>query len=169
VPVDPRKVWVDDGDTIRIDWPDAPRETVRLLGIDAPEIHHTRNPSSLDQPYGRESLDFARRRILGAGRLELLRSSRGDRFGRTLGYVFVDGLNYSVLAIENHLAESTIVRFGDSGFPEEAAAVSAAARRAGPMPFESPVRFRDRMGITQRRPESRPTLRATAAPPPEPR
>src|SRR4051812_14029074 len=64
VPVDPRTVWVDDGDTIRITWPDAPRETVRLLGIDAPEIRHTRNPGSVDQPYGRESLEFAKRQIL---------------------------------------------------------------------------------------------------------
>jgi endonuclease YncB( thermonuclease family) len=166
VPVDPRTVRVDDGDTIRIDWPGAPRETVRLLGIDAPEIHHPRNPGSVDQPYGRESLEFARRRILGARRLELLRASHGDRFGRTLGYLFVDGLNYSVLAIENHLAESTIGRFGDSGFPEEAAAVSAAARRAGAMPFESPVQFRDRTRASPGKPASRPTLRASSAPPP---
>jgi endonuclease YncB( thermonuclease family) len=135
-------VWVDDGDTIRISWLDGPRETVRILGIDAPEIRHQNNPIAEDQPYGQESLAFARRLIQGARRLELVRATHGDRFGRTLGYLFVDGANYSVLAIENHLAESTIDRFGNSGFPREAAEVRDAARRAGPPPFESPVRFR---------------------------
>ena len=138
VPVDPAWVWIDDGDTVRIDWPDAPRETVRLLGIDAPEIKHRSNPWSVDQPFGPESLAFARRRILGAGRLELLRSPAHDRFGRTLGYLFADGINYSVLAVQSHLAEATIDRFGDSGLPAEAAEVQAAARGAGSPPFESP-------------------------------
>jgi micrococcal nuclease len=164
VPVGPKDVWVDDGDTIKITWEDAPRETVRLLGIDAPEIRHSRNPGSLDQPYGRESLEFARRRILGAGRLELLRAQHTDRYRRTLGYVFVDGMNYSVLAIENHMAESTIDRFGDSGFPREAAEVAAAARRAGPIPFESPVKFRDRTRISPAEPASPPTLPASQLP-----
>ncbi len=150
VPVDPAAVWVDDGDTIRITWPDAPSETVRLLGIDAPEVRHKNDPISQDQPYGPESLAFARSRILGASRLDLVRASHRDRFRRTLGYLFVDGVNFSVLAIENHMAESTIDRFGDSGFPREAAEVREAARRAGPPPFESPVRFRDRMGVASR-------------------
>jgi micrococcal nuclease len=144
VVVDPATVWVDDGDTIRITWPDAPPETVRILGIDAPEIGHKSDPTAEDQPYGRESLAFARRHLLGASRLELLRAAHHDRFLRTLGYLFVDGVNYSTLAVENHMAECTIDRFGDSGFPREAAEVRAAERRAGPPPFESPARFRER-------------------------
>ena len=136
-------VWVDDGDTIRITWPDAPPETVRILGIDAPSRARS-DPNTVDQPYGRESLEFARRQLLGASRLELMRAAHGDRFLRTLGYLFVDGVNYSRLAIENHMAESTIERFGDSGFPREAAEVRDAQYRAGPPPFESPVLFRQR-------------------------
>ncbi|AMV38009.1 thermonuclease family protein [Planctomyces sp. SH-PL62] len=144
VPVDPKVVWVDDGDTIRIKWPDAPAERVRILGIDAPEVANPRDRSRAGQEYGDEARAFARRLILGANRLELLRAARPDRYGRTLGYLFVDGENYSVLAVESHMAESTIDRFGDNGFPEEAARVEAAARRAGPPPFESPRDFRDR-------------------------
>jgi micrococcal nuclease len=144
VPVDPRTVWVDDGDTIRISWPDAPAERVRLLGIDAPEVANPRYPSHQEQPYGAEAKAFARRVILGARRLELVRAPKLDRFERTLGYLFVDGVNYSVLAVENHMAESTVDRFGDNGFPEEAVQVRKAARRAGPPPFESPAKFRDR-------------------------
>ncbi len=150
VPVDPTTVWVDDGDTIRITWPEGQRESVRILGIDAPEVRHKHDPIPTDQPHGPESLAFARKWILGARRLELMRASHRDRFGRTLGYLFVDGVNYSVLAIEHHMAESTIERFGTSGFPREAAQVVAAARRAGPPPFESPVRFRDRMAAASR-------------------
>ena len=127
VPVDPAAVWVDDGDTIRITWPDGSREPVRILGIDAPEVRHKNDPMGEDQPGGPESLAFARSRILGARQLELVRASHRDRFGRTLGYLFLDGVNYSVLAIENHMAESTIDRFGDSGFPREAAEVREAA------------------------------------------
>ncbi len=93
---------------------------------------------------GASALEFARRKILGASRVELLRAAHRDRYLRTLGYVFVDGVNYSRLAIENHLAECTIDRFGDSGFPGEAAEVRAAELLAGPPPFESPVRFRER-------------------------
>ena len=144
VVVDPGTVWVDDGDTIRISWPDAPAERVRVLGIDAPEVANPRYPEHKEQPYGAEAKAFARKFILGAGRLELLRAPKPDRYGRTLGYLFVDGVNYSVLAVANHMAESTVDRFGDNGFPEEAAQVREAARRAGPPPFESPVEFRDR-------------------------
>lgn len=144
VVVDPETVWVDDGDTIRISWRDAPAERVRVLGIDAPEVANPRYPDHKEQRYGAEAKAFAKKYILGAGRLELLRAPRPDRYGRTLGYLFVDGVNYSVLAVANHMAESTVDRFGDNGFPEEAAQVREAARRAGPPPFESPVEFRDR-------------------------
>jgi micrococcal nuclease len=135
---------VDDGDTIRISWPNAPAERVRVLGIDAPEVANPRYPEHQEQPYGAEAKAFARKYILGAGRLELLRAPKPDRYGRTLGYLFVNGVNYSVLAVANHMAESTVDRFGDNGFPEEAAQVREAARRAGPPPFESPYEFRNR-------------------------
>jgi endonuclease YncB( thermonuclease family) len=144
VEVDPRTVWVDDGDTIRIKWPDSPPERVRMLGIDAPEVANSHYPKRKEQDYGEEARAFARRTILGAGRLELVRAVKPDRYRRTLGYLFVDGRNFSVTAVENHMAESTIDRFGDNGFPTEAARVQAAARRAGPPPFESPKAFRDR-------------------------
>ena len=101
-------------------------------------MRHKNDPIPEDQPDGPESLAFARSRILGAGRLELVRASHRDRFRRTLGYLFVDGVNFSVLAIENHMAESTIDRFGDSGFPREAAEVREAAHGAGPPPSNPP-------------------------------
>ncbi|QEH36958.1 Thermonuclease precursor [Aquisphaera giovannonii] len=144
VAIDPSRTWVEDGDTIRIDWPDGSREVVRLLGIDAPEISHKSRPGVGDQPYGRESLGFARHHLLRAHRLEMVRAGRRDRYDRTLAYVYADGVNYSALAVENHMAEPTIDRYGDNGFPDEAAEVRRAAERAGPPPFESPAIFRER-------------------------
>lgn len=144
VVVDPKAVWVDDGDTIRIKWADAPAERVRFLGIDAPEVANRRDPDRPGQEYGDEARAFARRVILGASRLELLRAARPDRYGRTLGYLFVDGRNFSAMAVEAHMVESTVGRFGHNGLPGEAAEVEAAARRAGPPPFGSPKEFRDR-------------------------
>jgi endonuclease YncB( thermonuclease family) len=87
----------------------------------------------------------------GARRVELLRASTLDPYGRTLAYVFLDGRNYSTLVITAHLAEETISQFGDNGFPKEAAEVRAAAKSAGPLAFESPTKFRARIRDVSRR------------------
>src|SRR6185369_12251132 len=77
--------------------------------------------------------------------IELLRAPTLDQYGRTLGYFFLNGRNYSVLVIAARLAEESVTQFGDDGFPQEAAAVLKAARAAGPLPFESPAAYRLRM------------------------
>jgi endonuclease YncB( thermonuclease family) len=51
VPCD--KIIVDDGDTIQISWKTGDAETVRILGIDAPEVRHIEHDIPLDQPFGR--------------------------------------------------------------------------------------------------------------------
>ena len=88
-------------------------------------------------------------RILGGegddrlyGEADLLRL---DPYGRTLGYLFLNGTNYSLLVIDAGLAEESVSRYGDNGFPKEAAEVLAAAKAQGPPPFESPGAFRARM------------------------
>lgn len=69
-------VAVHDGDTLRVRGPDARLRTVRLAGIDAPE---------LDQPAGAQARDALRAWVLGrAVRLD----DRGvDRYGRWLAVV----------------------------------------------------------------------------------
>ena len=62
-----------------------------------------------------------------------------------MGYVFVNGRNFSVLIIEARLAVETVSVFGDNGLPDEAAACVKAAAAAGPVPFESPHLYRRRM------------------------
>jgi endonuclease YncB( thermonuclease family) len=137
-------IRVDDGDSIEIRWPKG-RETVRILAIDAPEVLHVDHDVPYAQPFGDEATGFLRGCLAAAEKVELLRSGQEDAYGRTLGYLFVNGRNYSVLAIEARLAEGPSGRFGDNGLPEEYAACERAAQRAGPVPFESPHEYRKRM------------------------
>jgi len=145
VGVDPALVDTDDGDTIVIRWSGGDPETIRILGIDTPETRHLEHEIPYDQPFGPEARAFARGAFAAAARIELLRAATLDPFGRTLGYVFVNGRNYSVLVVAAGLAEESVTRYGDNGFPAEAAEVLAAARAAGPPPFESPASYRGRM------------------------
>ena len=74
--------------------------------------------------------------------VELLRAAETDGYGRTLGYLFVNGRNYSVLVITAGYAVETVSHYGDNGLPEESEAVLAASRDVGPVPFEAPYQFR---------------------------
>jgi endonuclease YncB( thermonuclease family) len=145
VSVDPARVQVDDGDTVQIRWTASDVEQVRILGIDTPETRHVEHDLPYDQPFGREAEAFARGAFAAAERIELRRSSTLDPFGRTLGYLWIDGRNYSVMVVTARLAEESVTRYGDNGLPQDAAEVLAAARSAGPLPFESPGAFRARM------------------------
>jgi endonuclease YncB( thermonuclease family) len=150
VPVDPARIEVDDGDTVTIRWAKGDREIIRILGIDTPETRHVDHGIPYAQSWGPEARAFAQGAFSTATRVELLRSATLDPFERTLGYLFIDGHNYSVLAIEARLALESVSHFGDNGLPKEAAEVLAAAEKAGPMPFEPPHFFRRRMASVSR-------------------
>jgi len=128
VPVDPTRIQVDDGDTVVVRWTKDDLETVRILGIDTPEARA-----------------FGRGAFATATQVELLRSRTVDQYGRTLGYLFLNGRNYSVLVVQARLAAESVTFYGDNGLPREAAEVLAAAKSAGPLPFEPPHAFRGRM------------------------
>lgn len=143
VPVE--SIRVDDGDTLQIAWKSGETETVRILGIDTPETRHVEHGIPFDQPFSREASAFVRGVFAMAEKVELLRASTVDPYDRTLGYVFVNDRNYSVLVISARLAAETVSHFGDNGLPEEAAACLDAASKAGPIPFEPPYMYRKRM------------------------
>jgi|SRR5579862_591525 len=85
-----RVAAVVDGDTIRIDI-GAQRTVVRLLGVDAPELHDRDDPAGAPQPLARAAADFTRRRLGGQQvRLEFEPGDRFDHYGRTLAYVFLE-------------------------------------------------------------------------------
>jgi len=145
VSVLPSLVEVDDGDTVVIHWTKTDAETVRILGIDTAETRHLEHNLPYAQPYGPEGRAFAQGALAAATQVELLRSATLDPYGRTLGYVFVNGRNYSVLVVQARLAYESVTHYGDNGLPTEAAEVLAAARQAGPLPFEPPHLYRARM------------------------
>ncbi len=145
VPVDPPRIQVDDGDTVVVRWSKDDLETVRILGIDTPETRHLEHDLPYAQPFGPEARGFALGAFATATQVELLRSSTVDPYGRTLGYLFLNGRNYSVLVVQARLAAESVTFYGDNGLPKEAAEVLAAARSAGPLPFEPPHVFRARM------------------------
>src|SRR3990170_2419226 len=85
-----------DGDTIVLD----NGETVRLIGVDAPETHHPEIPV---QRFGEESTEFLRRFAEGFEcTLEYEPSNIRDQHGRLLAYVFVG----------DRLANAEIIRRG---------------------------------------------------------
>jgi micrococcal nuclease len=73
-----------DGDTLILD----NGETVRLIGVDAPEAHHPEVPV---QRFGTEATEFLRRLAQGFEcTLEYEPSQIRDKYGRLLAYVFVE-------------------------------------------------------------------------------
>jgi micrococcal nuclease len=145
VPVDPGRTQVDDGDTVVIQWSREDREIVRILGIDTPETRHLEHNLPYAQSFGPEARAFARGAFATATQIELIRSSTLDPYGRTLGYLYLNGRNYSVLVVQARLSAETVTFYGDNGLPGPAAEVLAAAKTAGPVPFELPHLYRARM------------------------
>jgi micrococcal nuclease len=146
--VDPALITVEDGDGIIIRWGGKDNsEVVRILGIDTPEIRRIEHNLPYDQPFGPEAKAFAQGAFAAAADVELLRSPTLDPYDRTLAYLFVNGRNYSVLAIKARYSDETVGHYGDNGLPKEAAEVLAAAKEAGVglLPFEPPHQFRARM------------------------
>ncbi|UBF27489.1 thermonuclease family protein [Kovacikia minuta CCNUW1] len=78
-------VRVSDGDTIKVQ-SGGRRETIRLCGIDAPEVAHGRN---LGQPFGKEAREKLRSLLASANNQVMVVSVEKDRYGRTVGEVFV--------------------------------------------------------------------------------
>ena len=145
VAVDLKQLQIDDGDTLQIAWGPNEIEEVRILGIDCPETRHVQHDIPYSQIFGEEARAFARGTFAAATKVELVRAAMLDPYDRTLGYMFVNDRNYSVLVLEARLAEESITAFGDNGFPQEAAVVLATAKGAGPLPFEPPYQYRNRM------------------------
>ena len=147
IKVDPALITVEDGDGVVIRWNAKESEIVRILGIDTPEIRRLEHNLPYDQPFGPEAKAFAQGAFAAATEVELLRAPMLDPYDRTLAYLFINGRNYSVLAIKARYSDETIGRYGDNGLPNEAAEVLAAAKEASriPLPFEPPGDYRARM------------------------
>lgn len=88
IPAEVTCVRVVDGDTIVIEGPDGKRASVRLIGVDTPEVKHPRKPV---EPHGPEASAYTKARLVGR-KVRLVRDGTAgdfDRYGRTLAYVYV--------------------------------------------------------------------------------
>jgi endonuclease YncB( thermonuclease family) len=128
----------DDGDTF-----DLRGETIRVLGIDTPEIAHPDLGVFENQPYGIAASESTRAWMTRAGTLEIVFGGRG-MYDRRLAHVFIDGELLSCRLIRNGLAYETVSHFGDSGFPDLAQEILDTSRNSPKPPFEQPYKWKKR-------------------------
>jgi micrococcal nuclease len=91
---------VTDGDTIKISG-NGSKITIRLVGIDAPETSKKKNQPG--QPFSKKSTKYLTSLVLNKS-VEM-KSYGTDRYGRTLGVVFVSGENVNLEMVKAGLAE----------------------------------------------------------------
>jgi micrococcal nuclease len=75
--------------------------TIRLVGIDAPEVSHAKNQPG--QPFSQQSTKHLAGLVLN--KTVDVKSFGSDRYGRTLGEVFLDGNNINLEMVKSGLAE----------------------------------------------------------------
>ena len=129
-----RVQWVSDGDTIVVaDGQGTRLGSVRILGLNAPELAHNGSPAECYGVAARDRL----RGLLQDMEIQLVDDSRAparDRFGRRLAYVEVGGQDVSALmiregfAVEFHLPSAGP---GDRSAVYARAEDAAAAARRG--------------------------------------
>lgn len=112
--VDVRVTTVVDGDTVDVRMPDGSEETVRLVGIDAPEVRAENAPGEYEgvpataagvaclREAGRDASARVERRLAGASATLVFdpRTDRRGGYGRLLAYVVRDGRNVNYDLVE---------------------------------------------------------------------
>jgi endonuclease YncB( thermonuclease family) len=89
-----------DGDTIIVNNADT-KMSIRLVGIDAPEISHKKHEPG--QPFSQQSTKYLAGLVLN--KAVTVKSFGNDRYGRTLGEVFLGGKNVNLEMVKSGLAE----------------------------------------------------------------
>lgn len=100
-----------DGDTIEVSIGGA-RETVRLLGVDTPEITHAEAPDGRqghDECFGPEATEFTATRLAGRVVTLELDEVQRDRYGRLLAFVIVDGVRFNDLLLDGGFARLLVI------------------------------------------------------------
>lgn len=100
-------VKVYDGDTVTVDvdlgFKIKHRVILRLYGIDTPEIRGE------ERPEGLVSRDYVADKILNKDIIIETFKKAGDKYGRWLATIYVDGVNLNQELVEQGLAEKYIV------------------------------------------------------------
>ena len=123
-----RVVRVIDGDTIIAALPTG-NDTVRLLGVNAPEVPHPQYGKPTGEPGGEEATQWLRATLAAAGDIYIAPARGRDKYGRLLAYIIADG----------HLVNADLLRAGwarlymESGLScaDTLAEAAAAAQLAG--------------------------------------
>jgi micrococcal nuclease len=89
-----------DGDTIHV-VDNGNQLTIRLVGIDAPETSHKKREPG--QPFSQKSTKYLVSLVLN--KMVEMKSYGQDRYGRTLGAVYVNGMNVNLEMVKAGLAE----------------------------------------------------------------
>ena len=91
---------VTDGDTIQV-MAGGTKTTVRLVGIDAPEVSHSKNQPG--QPFGKVAAKHLAAMVLN--KTVEIKSYGADRYGRTLAEVIMDNRNINFEMVQAGLSE----------------------------------------------------------------
>ena len=110
-----------DGDTVKT----AAGDSIRLLGVDTPEIDWENNNSEY---YAEEARDFSTENLLGKNVFLEYDNEKEDHYGRTLAYIFQDGENFNQKLLENNYANLMIVAPNDQYEAEFKKAVKKARK-----------------------------------------
>jgi len=78
-------IKVFDGDTIEID----DGRKIRLIGVDAPEV---KSPYREEEPFGKQSKSYLNKMLYGKKIYYRTGADTYDKYGRTLAYVYLDGV-----------------------------------------------------------------------------
>lgn len=107
-------IEVTDGDTVTVEYADGSTATVRLLGVDSPEVYVENTPGEFEavpdtesgaaclHDAGEEASQYARTALLDRNaqlRFDQESENRGDN-GRVLGYLYLDGENFNHALVE---------------------------------------------------------------------
>ena len=99
-----------DGDTIKVQFANGDKETIRLLGIDTPETHHPTKPVGC---FGPEAELYSRENLLGRSVELEYDVERYDRYKRTLAYVYVDNVRFNDELVKNGYAKILSIQPND--------------------------------------------------------
>ena len=111
-----------DGDTVKT----AAGDSIRLLGVDTPEIDWKNNSSEY---YAEEARDYSIKNLLGENVVLEYDNEKEDHYGRTLAYIFQDGENFNQKLLAEGYASIMIVEPNDK-YETEFKKAAAEARKS---------------------------------------
>jgi micrococcal nuclease len=91
-PIPATIIRVIDGDTVIAQFDNGTAETIRLLGVDTPEVVDPRKPV---QCFGHAASDFTKAHLTGKRVSLELDAEQRDKYGRLLTYVILNGHRYN--------------------------------------------------------------------------